>query len=186
VWALELLRFARTRLPCRPAYGLFDAWYPSKTGLKRIRDYGWSFVCRLKKNRRFNGLAVRHHRRQPDGAESGWLTGGLKVLVVRHGAKYYATNRLTLAAPEVRRLYRIRAQSEEVMRVCKDQLGLSGCQARSARAQLHHITCCLMAFCVLERERHERGLSIYKLKRQLSFQGSSLALPAPERLRSGA
>ena len=72
------------------------------------------------------------------------------------------------------------------MRVCKDQLALSGCQARSARAQRHHIACCLVAFCVLERERHERHLSIYKRKRRLSFKGRSLALPALERLRSAA
>jgi hypothetical protein len=48
------------------------------------------------------------------------------------------------------------------------------------------MTCCLVAFCVLERERYERGLSIYKLKRQLRFQGYSLALPALERLRRAA
>src|SRR5919201_6121353 len=154
--ALELLSYARNRLRCRPAYVLVDAWYPSKPLLKRIRDYGWYFVCRLKKNRRFNGQAVRHHRRHPYWAEIGWLSGGLKVLVVRHGKKYYATNRLMLSAVEVRQLYRMRTQIEEVIRVCKDQLGLTGCQARSERAQAHHITCCLVAFCVLERERQDR------------------------------
>jgi putative transposase len=103
--ALELLSYARNHLGCRPEYVLFDAWYPSRRLLKRIRDYGWYFVCRLKKNRRFNGQALRMYRRHPYWSERGWLTGGLKVLVVRYGAKYYATNRLTLAAPEVRRLY---------------------------------------------------------------------------------
>src|SRR5918992_592657 len=176
VLALELLSYARNRLRCRPAYVLFDAWYPSKPLLKRIRDYGWYFVCRLKKNRRFNGQPLRAYRRHPYWAESGWLAGGLKVLVVRYGAKYYATNRLTLPAAEVRRLYRVRAQIEEVIRVCKDQLGLTGCQARSERAQLHHMACCLVAFCVLEHERHERDLSIYKLKRQLSFRGRDFVL----------
>jgi hypothetical protein len=65
----------------------------------------------------------------------GWPPGVvLKVLVVRYGAKYYATNRLTLSAAEVRLLYRVRSQIEEVIRVCKDQLGLTGCQtARSGR-----------------------------------------------------
>jgi putative transposase len=184
--AMELLSYARNRLHCRPEYVLFDAWYPSKTLLKRIRDYGWYFVCRLKKNRRFNGQAVRAYRRHPYWADRGWLSGGLKVLVVRYGAKYDATNRLMLPAAEVRRLYRVRSQIEEVIRVCKDQLSLTGCQARSERAQLHHITCCLVAFCILERERHERNLSIYKLKRQLSFRGRSLALPALEQLRSAA
>ena len=36
--ALELLSEARTHLGCRPEYVLFDAWYPAKTLLKRIRD----------------------------------------------------------------------------------------------------------------------------------------------------
>lgn len=184
--ALELLSYARNRLRCHPEYVLFDAWYPSRALLKRIRDYGWYFVCRLKKNRRFNGQAVRHHRRHPYWAECGWLSGGLKVLVVRHGKKYYATNRLTLTAVEVRRLYGFRSQIEEVIRVCKDQLGLTGCQARSERAQRHHLACCLVAFCVLERERYDRQLSIYKLKRQLSFKGRSHALPSLERLRRAA
>jgi hypothetical protein len=107
-------------------------------------------------------------------------------LVVRYGAKYYATNRLTLLAVEVRRLYRVRAQIEEVIRVCKDQLGLNGCQARSERAQLHHFTCCLVAFCVLERERHDRNLTIYKLKRHLSCHGRTVRIPALERLRQAA
>jgi len=143
-------------------------------------------VCHLKKNRRSNGHALRTYRRHPYWIERGWLTGGLKVLVVRYGTKYYATNRLTLTAAEVRRLYAFRAQIEEVIRVCKDQLGLSGYQARSERAQMHHFTCCLVAFCVLERERHDRGLTIYKLKLQLSCHGRTLVLPALERLRQAA
>jgi hypothetical protein len=81
---------------------------------------------------------------------------GLTVLVVRYGKKYYATNRLRLPAADVRRVYHVCAHTEEATRVCKDQLSLSGCQARSERAQLHHITCCLVAFYILERERHER------------------------------
>jgi Transposase DDE domain len=186
VLALELLSDARHRLRGRPEYVLFDAWYPSKALLKRIRDDGWYVVCRLKKNRRFNGQPLRAFRRHPYWAERGWLTGGVNVLVVKYGAKYFATNRLTSPAAEVRRLYRIRAQVEEVIRVCKDQLGLTGCQARSARAQLHHMACCLTAFCVLEWERHDRGLSIYKLKRALSCHGRSIRLPALERLWSAA
>lgn len=107
-------------------------------------------------------------------------------MVVRYGAQYYTTHRLTLAAVEVRGHYRMRAQIEEVIRVCNDQLGLGGCQARSERAQLHHITCWVIAFCVLEREGRSQGLSIYKLKRRLSWQGRAMVLPALERLRSVA
>jgi putative transposase len=63
--ALELLGYARNRLRCHPASVVFDAWSPSKTLLKRIRDYGWYFVCRLKKHRRFNGHPLRAYRRHP-------------------------------------------------------------------------------------------------------------------------
>src|SRR5262245_53714815 len=38
--ALELLSYARNRLKCKPAFVLFDSWYPSKKLMKRIRDYG--------------------------------------------------------------------------------------------------------------------------------------------------
>jgi hypothetical protein len=138
------------------------------------------------KKRRFNGQARRHHRRHPYWAESGQLSGGLKVLVVRYGKAYDATHRLRLPAAEGRRVYRSRAQLEAVSRVCKDQFSLTGCQARSERAQQPHMTCCLVAFGVLEWERHDRHLSIYQLKRQLSFRGPSVELPALQRLRRAA
>ena len=153
--ALELLSYARNRLRCRPDYVLFDAWYPSKACSSAFGTMG-GMSCAA--SRRIAGSmgSAAPHRRHPSWAASGWLTGGLKVLVVRYGAKYYATNRLTLSAAEVGRLYRVRAQIEEVIRVCKDQLSLTGCQARSERAQQHHHHCCgLVAFCVLERERHD-------------------------------
>lgn len=184
--AVELLSDARNRWCCRPAYGLFEAWYPVQKLRKRIRDYGWSFVCRIKKNRRFKGKAVRHYRRHPYWAEIGWLNGGSKVLVVRHGKKSSATHRLTLTAPEACRQYRFRSHIAEGSRFCKDQRGLTGCQARSRVAQEHHLTCCLLAVCVRARERHDRGLSIYKLKRRLRYRGRSFSLPALELLREAA
>jgi len=59
-WALR--RYARNRLRCTPAFGLFDSWYPSKKLLKRIRDYGWYFVCQLQQNRRFESRALRYYK----------------------------------------------------------------------------------------------------------------------------
>jgi hypothetical protein len=153
---------------------------------KRSRDYGWSFGCRLQTNRRVNGQPLRRVRRPPDGTEGGWLPGGLQVLGVRDGAQSEATHRLTLAAADVRRLSAVRAQIEAGISVCKEHLRLTGCHARSARAQLHQMTCCLGACCVLERERHARRVSIDQLNRRLRFKGRSLALSALERLRSTA
>jgi putative transposase len=64
--ALELLSYARNWLKCKPQFVLFDSWYPSKQLLKRIADYGWYFVCRLKKNRCFEGVALHEYLRQLD------------------------------------------------------------------------------------------------------------------------
>jgi DDE superfamily endonuclease len=184
--ALELLSDARNRLRCRPDDVLFDAWSPAKALLKRIRDYRWSCVCRLQKNRRFNGQAVRQHRRPPYWAEMGWWNGGLNVLGVRDGKQDDATHRLSLSAAEGRRRSQLRSQIAEVSRGCKDQLGVTGCQARSERAPLQHFPGCVVACCVLERARQDRGLTIYKLKRQLSCHARTVALPALERLRQTA
>jgi Transposase DDE domain len=195
--ALELLSYARNRLKCKPHYVLFDAWYPSKKLLKRIRDYGWYFVCQLKKNRRFEGRALRYYKQQPYWQAVGSLTGGLKVFVVKYRRKYYATNRLTLTAKEVRTLYRKRHEVEEVIRVLKSQLSLEACQVGYKRAladqpypqagaQTHHITLCLVAYLIVERERRDQGCTWRQLKRRLILQGRQLALPALERVRAAA
>ena len=55
---------------------------------------------------------------------------------------------------------------------------------RTGATASYHV--CLAAFCVLEQERHDRQLSIYKLKQKPSFQGRSLALPTLERLQRTA
>src|SRR5919201_1592297 len=117
--ALELLSYARNRLKCKPQFVLFDSWYPSKQLLKRIRDYGWYFVCQLKKNRRFEGVPLHKYLQQPYWQAPGALVGGIKVFVVRYRRKYYATNRLSLTAKEVRAHYQRRHEVEEVIRMLK-------------------------------------------------------------------
>ena len=106
--------------------------------LKRIRDDGWYFVCRLKQNRRFNGQAVRAYRRHPSGADIGRLTGGRKVLVVSYGATYDATKRLTLPAAAVRRRYGIRAQIETALAQLKTtmQMEVLHCKTGSSSASV--------------------------------------------------
>jgi energy-converting hydrogenase A subunit M len=195
--ALEMLSSARNRLRCKPQFVLFDSWYPSKKLLKRLRDYGWDFVCQLKKHRRFAGQPFSRYLQQPYGHATGYVSGDLKVLVVRYRRKYYATNRLRLRAKEVRPLYRKRQEVEEVIRVLKDQRSLAGCQAGYKRcsgkqgrpregAQEHHIALCLVAYLLVERERLDHGDTWRQRKRQLILTGLEEGLPALERLRRAA
>jgi putative transposase len=195
--ALELLSYARNRLRCKPQFVLFDSWYPSKKLLKRVRDYGWYFVCQLKKNRRFEGLPLGKYLQQPYWQATGFLAGEMKVLVVRYRRKYYATNRLSLNAKELRTLYRKRQEVEEVIRVLKSQLSLEACQAgyqRSSKtqprsregAQEHHVALCLVAYLIVERERLDGGDTWRQRKRQLILTGPQGSLPALERVRKVA
>jgi hypothetical protein len=195
--ALELLSYARNQLKCKPQFVLFDSWYPAQRLLKRLRDYGWYFVCQVKKNRRFEGQPLRRYLQQPYWHAVGHLSSGLKVFVVRYRRKYYVTNRLSLTAKEVRRHYRKRHEVEEVIRVLKTHVSLEGCQAgysrRGAaaarpqpRAQEHHIALCLMAYLIVERERLDQGGTWRQLKQRLILTGPKLALPTLERVRKAA
>jgi putative transposase len=195
--ALELLSYARNQLKCKPQFVLFDSWYPAKRLLKRIRDYGWYFVCQLKKNRTLDGVTLAAYHQHPYWHAVGELSGGLKVLVVRYRRKYYATNRLSLTAKEVRWHYRKRHEGEEVIRVLKSQLGLEACQAgyRRTRAegtrplprvQEHHIALCLVAYLIVERERLDHGMTWRQFKRHLILKGTQVALPALARVKKAA
>jgi putative transposase len=195
--ALELLSYARNRLRVKPRFVLFDAWYPSRSMLKRLRDYGWYFVCQVKKNRLFEGKPLRDYQRQPYWQAVGKLSGGIKIRVVKYRRKYYATNRLSLTAQEVRATYKRRHAIEEVFRFLKDQLSLAACQAGYMRlgneesqieegVQAHHIALCLVAYLVLERERIDHGITLRQLRRKLIVKGLRIALPSLKRVRMAA
>ena len=117
--------------------------------------------------------------------------------MVRHRRKYYATNRLSLTAPEVRKHYTIRHEVEEVIRVWKSHLSLEACQVgykrpredrfhSQPRAQEHHIALCMVAYLMVERERSDQGGTWRQLKRRLILNGPQVALPALERVRRAA
>jgi hypothetical protein len=154
---------------------LFASWYPSKTLLKRIRDYGWYFVCQLKKHRRFEGQALSRYLHQPYWQATGVLSSDMKVLVVRYRRKYYATNRLSVTAKEVRTHYKRRHEVEEMIRTLKSQLSLAACQGGYRRpgtttsrpqpcAQEHHVALCLVAYLIVARERLDQGYTGCQLK----------------------
>lgn len=184
--ALDLLSYARNRLHCQPEFVLFDSWYSSKAMFKRIRDYGWYFVCRVKRNRKFNGKALKHYQGHPYWEEVGTFSGDLKVLIVRYGKKYFATNRLSLSGKPVRQIYEFRHWIEEVFKVLKGELHLEDCQAWTRKAQEHHVTLCLVAFCVLERERLDQRRTIYRVKRDASLRGRKSKIASLERLKRAA
>jgi hypothetical protein len=176
---------------------LFDAWYPSKKLRKRLGDYGGYCLCQLKKNRRFERRPLLRYLHQPYWQAIGYLSGDIKVCVVRYRRKYYATNRLSLSATEARTLYRKRQEIEAVISILKSQGSLEAWQAGYRRssapqslagegAQEHHIALGLVAYLIVERERLDRGNTGRQCKRQLILTEPQGALPALERVRRAA
>lgn len=162
--ALEMLSRARNVYKMNPEYVLFDSWYGSKQIFKRLKNYGWYFVTRLKKNRLLNNKKLSEIRKSPYWQEIGRLSGGIKISVVRHGNKYFATNRLTLSRSEILGIYKQRQQIEEVNKALK-HCSLSDCQMRSAKAQRAHIAMCVFAYSLLEKESRRIGTSFYKCRK---------------------
>jgi putative transposase len=168
----DLLRAAHDR-GLQPKAVLFDGWYASVENLKRVRNSGWTFVTRLKANRkvRINRGEALALSAQPI-AESGtvvWVPGFGEVRVFRVVAPngdttHWATNDLGL--DEVTRLMfaELSWSIEEYHRGLKQFTGVERCQARYSRAQRNHIGCALRAFVRLEYHRVTTGVSWFAAK----------------------
>lgn len=166
--AIELLKIAK-RLHLRPQYVAFDSWYASEKLMKTIRKFRWHFVTRLKPNRLFNGVPLKEIQNNPYWMIEGKIAGGLKVILVRHGKKYFAASNLKLSKQELLAQYKSRWEIETVFRMLHSKLGIDQCESRKLIAQSAHFHLCLMAYAVLKNEQYITGKSIYRIKRKCSF-----------------
>jgi hypothetical protein len=167
--ALELLSYARNVLQIRPKYITFDSWYASKKILKRLRKYRWIYYSQLKRNRIFNGVQVSQYGKTRYWTAIGTIFGDYKVLVVKHGGKYFVTNNLKCSKGELLATYKTRWVIETLFRVLHNKLGLGQCQSRSLQCQSAHISLCLMSLLILERAKIDSGKTHYQLRREFTF-----------------
>ena len=167
--SLELLSYARNFLKLKPKYVVFDSWCGSKKMFKQISGYNWKWVCQLKKNRKFNGVQLQKYKKNPYWIEQGMIDGNYKVLVVRYGKKYFATNNLELSKKEILFCYKTRWIIETMFRMLHDKLGIGECQSISLKAQTAHFHLCLMSFTLLEKAKQETGKTWYQLRREYRF-----------------
>ncbi len=166
--ALELINYARN-LGLKPDYVSFDAWYAADRLLKKIADLGWTFITQIKKNRKLNNIQVKKLYPNPYWIDQGRLSNGLKVLIVRHGKKYFSTNNLSLEKQVIFAMYQGRWLVETIFRMLHSKLGLDQCESRSLLAQTNHFYLCLMAYTILAKEKFITRKSTYQIKRECSF-----------------
>ncbi len=168
--AEEMLWESRRR-GVTPMYVLFDAWYAGESLLNLLNQFGWKYMTRVKKNRLFQGVRIDQTFRHRYGRK----TGNLKkirhqVLIVKDGERYLLTNNLELTSAEVKRIYPIRQQIEEVFRLLKQEFGWGKCRANSVQAQKAHLHLGLYAFCLVQSKAEEKSQTIYAYKQNLFRQ----------------
>lgn len=170
--ALDLLSYAKNILRLSPQYVVFDSWFASAAMITRCREYDWHCYTQIKKNRLVNGRQVRRLHRHPYWLERGELSGGLEVVVIKHGGNYFLTTDCSATRADIRARYKTRWVIETLFRLLHARLGLGECESRSLDAQTAHAHLCLMAATLLEAGRRETGVSVYALRRQCIFNPS--------------
>ncbi len=161
--AKELLSYARNTLKLKRMFVLFDSWYSSKNLMKFIKNYGWYFVCRIKKNRKITKSIKERNCFICSNI------GNLDILLVKNkelNKEYYVvTNRLSLNSDEILNWYKKRTVIEEFFRIVKQEFKLKSCQTHSGNVFENHIYMCLFCFCLVEQRRIKLGVTIYKANR---------------------
>ena len=161
----------RNQYGLKPEVVLADAAYASGEIAKRLDDYGWAFVMGWQSNRTLSEVNVKQAIPRGYGEASGRLPNGTKVKAVRRKKKFLICNRLLKTSPEIWAWYRKRWCVEEVFRILKSCLGLSGCQQHSTKAQACYLFLLFLLFACLELVS---GHSVYRTCQAVTSQEQAL------------
>ena len=169
--ALDLLEYARNTLKIQPDYVLMDGFYSADKILKRLHEWNWLYVMRVKNNRLLNETQIKKLHKNPYWEETGVLSCKLTVRIVRDEKRYFITNDMNGSRQDVVDLYGKRWKIEEVFRVLHSELGLDQCESRSSDAQLAHFYLTLITFALLESEQtRTEYLTHYAIIREVRLQ----------------
>jgi putative transposase len=171
-----------------PTAVVFDSWYGSLENLKRIREFGWTWLTQLKANRHINpdrtGSRAVSEVDLPASGHVVHLKGyGLirvfRIVTPDGDTEYWATNDLSMSNLARQNLAERGWMIEVYHRTLKQTCGVERCQARSARAQRNHIGFALRAFVRLERFFFRTGISEWEAKTRIVREAVRAYLAAP-------
>lgn len=156
-----------------PEIVVFDSWYASLDNLKLLRDQGYRWLTRLKKNRKVNPDKTKARSLdQCDLSEQGsvvYLSGYGLIQVFRidtpdGDTQYWATNDLQMLPLERLKYAELSWGIEEYHRGLKQHCLVEKAQVRKERAQRNHIGLAIRAFVRLEVHRFHAGVSWFETK----------------------
>jgi putative transposase len=171
----QLIRVAHNR-GFKPRCVCFDSWYSGKDNLKVIRDCGWTFLTRVRCNRKVNPDRTGNRPIQECAIaatgtivhlEGFGLVKAFRIATPDGGTEYWITN--DLGMDELTRvMFTERAWTiEEYHRGLKQHCGVDRCQTRRIQAQRNHIGFAIRAFVRLEWHRFTTGVSWFNAKMAL-------------------
>jgi hypothetical protein len=167
-----MLRTARQR-GFQPRCVVFDGWYGSRDNLKLLREFGWTWLTRLKSNRLVNrdrqGTRPLFRTEIAATGTEVWLPGyGLvkvfKIVAPDGDIVYWATSDLAMTDLTRQQYAEWSWAIENYHRGLKQCTEVERCQTRSARAQRNHIELALRAFLRLEVHCFAQGISWMEAK----------------------
>jgi Transposase DDE domain len=147
---IEGLSVLRNRFHLKFEVVLADGAFSTDKLFKRLENYGWACVMRLKNNRKLSNEAVFKKIKRGYGSCQGRLRNGAKVKAFRRKNRLYGCNRMTWEMAQIVKLYQKRWKVEDVFRALKVCLDLKGCQQHSMKAQTLYLLICLILFSGLE------------------------------------
>ena len=178
----EMLRIAADK-GFNPNFVMFDSWYSSTENLALLRELGWRWFARIKKNRLISlDNAENRHVSSVDIPYNGRVAnlkkyGTVKLLRSRNKAKricFWATNALEVDNEDRKTLQSIAWSIENYHRALKELCCIEKCQIRKEIGQRNHILCSIMTFVKLVKlviEQKEKEITAYKIKWNIRKKG---------------
>lgn len=153
------LSLLRNRYRLKPQAVLADGAFSTDKLFKRLEDYGWPCVMRIRTNRKLGKLRVDKAIARGYGDIQGRLKNGTKLKVFRRKNRFFACNRMLWSMQKALSFYKRRWKIEETFRALKTCLPLKGCQQHSMQAQTLYLFLAFLLFANLEIVS---AVSVYK------------------------
>jgi putative transposase len=183
----QQLRTAKER-GMNPKCVCFDSWFSSLENLKLIRSLEWTWLGRLKSNRKvrvdFGAPQAISTVDVPPQGRVVHLPGYGLIRVFRVVATNGDTDHWATSDPGMDALTRLKYgdfswRIEEYHRGIKQFCGVERCQARRAKAQRNHIGLSIRAFLRMECHCFAHGLSWFQAKLDVIRHGVRTYLANP-------
>lgn len=148
---MEGFSLLRNQAELKPILVLGDGAFGTEDIVKRLNDYGWPCIFRLKNNRKFSGEKIKRLIPRGYGETVTKLDNGVKIKVIRRKMHFLQCNRVTWEQRKIRSEYAKRWNIEEVFRILKSVLNLCGCQQHTVGRQALYVLLCCVALACLEQ-----------------------------------